>query len=344
MPEYDLWNQKVTLDIDEGAMEGVQKHCAAIEACLPNGQHGWFESVYNKSQLHYRFFLPNDNKIKGVIVFHHGIQGHSGRAIGGLCVNTQLQAEIFTQQGYALYMLDALGHGFSEGTRFFVPDYKVNRDDFSRFGRYVAQKHNVPLILAGESYGSCLCLHVAKLWQDAPDQAPPKFVGIAVIAPAIVGNLPPKPVVWTLRYGLAPLFPKWVPFFMPNPVSAENIWSVESVRNSYKNSSYVEAGVEGGGRPFRLGTAVQMLNALEDARQHVIPHLKVPFCACHGTSDRAVPIASLDFLEQHAATPHSERAVLRQECFHDMLAEPTNRETMDFILDFVNKRVQTVRS
>ncbi len=67
--------------------------------------------------------------------------------------------------------------------------------------------------------------------------------------------------------------------------------------------------LEGGGRPYRLGTALHLLMALEEARSKSIPGLKVPFCVVHGTDDFGVPIAGTEYLIETAETPEAERAV-----------------------------------
>ena len=223
-PQNTRYGKYVELDIPKEAFP-TDAEIQAMEDALPEcQQHGWFES--NGAQLHYRKFMPPEQP-RGVVVYQHGILAHTGNAFilkDGRKVNSALMADSFNKAGYALYALDMLGHGFSEGLRWFVPDWKVNRDDLDNFTRFVASENpGIPLFLFGESYGSTTALHLARKWQDS-DNAPEKFAGVVVIAPAIVSDMPPYPVVFTLRYILAPIFPRWVPFFMPNPVSADRIW------------------------------------------------------------------------------------------------------------------------
>jgi alpha-beta hydrolase superfamily lysophospholipase len=252
-------------------------------------------------------------------------------------------SDSLTKNGYALYSLDMLGHGFSEGLRWYVPDWKVNRDDLDKFSRFAsAENPGVPLFLLGESYGSTTVLHLARKWQDN-DNAPKEFAGIVTNAPAIVSEMPPYPVVFTLRYVLAPLFPRWVPFFMPNPVSADRIWRDEEVRGHHTDPRWMEMGLDGGGRPFRLRTAVSLTNALEEVRDTTIPGLNVPFCALHGENDVAIPIEGLDLLEEKAATPAEDRVVYRiKDAYHDLLSDPTSDENMSYIIKFLDERSQKV--
>lgn len=98
--------------------------------------------------------------------------------------------------------------------------------------------------------------------------------------------------------------------------------------------------VEGGGKPFRLATAVGMLEAMELVREEIIPNLTVPFCVIHGDQDIAVPVSGTEFLMEKAQTTKGDQTVKRHpEAYHDLLSDPTAEETMDFMIQFVNKRV-----
>lgn len=207
--KYELWGKQVELDIPKETFP-TNVEIQAMDSALPECQeHGWFES--NGAQLHYRKFMPRD-KPKGVVVYQHGILAHTGNAFvlkNGRKVNGALMADSFIKEGYALYSLDMLGHGFSEGLRWFVLDWKVNRDDLDNFARFAASENpTVPLFLFGESYGSTTVLHLARKWQDNKS-FPETFAGIITNAPAVVAEMPPYPIVFTLRYILAPLFPRW---------------------------------------------------------------------------------------------------------------------------------------
>ena len=345
MPKYTLWGKEVELDIDRKVFL-TDDEMKAREALYPC-QHCWFQSPCSGLQLHYRVSLPTGSSpLKGVVVFHPGIQDESGRGVllkNGRKVAGAYVAEELVRAGYAFYSLDAYGHGFSEGLRFYVQDWKHNRDDFEHLAQMVAKEHGdeTPLFLMGDSYGGCLTLHVAGLWEDKA-RAPSSYKGIVLTAPAIVSDLPPKPVVWFLRYLMAPLFPTRTPFFMPNPVSADRIWSDPEVLAAFTNQRAMETTMEGGGRAFRLGTAVNLLRALEDVRQNVVPKLNVPFCVCHGKADKAVLVEGTEYLVRHAQTPETDQAVLLHEkAYHDIFSEPMRDEALRFIVAFLDERIKT---
>jgi alpha-beta hydrolase superfamily lysophospholipase len=171
----------------------------------PNSEHGWFDSNYKSAKLHYRKWLP-DKKPRAIIVYAHGIQSHIGSAHvfpDGRKINAALRVEAFNKAGFAVYGHDIYGHGFSEGKRWFIPEsYKTtNLKDYCKFVNLVANENDddVPIFLMGESYGSCLSIHLARQFQDMPETGPKNFDSVVLTAAAIDADLPPFPVRFVLQ-------------------------------------------------------------------------------------------------------------------------------------------------
>lgn len=217
----------VERDIDINATE---KDIAKLEAPLGEHEHGWFDSCIGGAKLHSRAFLPPQGKeIKAVVIFMHGITGNSGEGFelsDGRKTVVALIHRVFNEAGIALHCFDHYGHGYSEGTRFFVPSYQENLQDYINFVQMVDKKYKgeMPIFLMGCSYGGTLTIHASRKFQDNPSLGPRKFGGALLFCPAVTTELPPYPVYLLLRYVLAPLYPKWTPFFMPNPISADRVW------------------------------------------------------------------------------------------------------------------------
>jgi acylglycerol lipase len=342
---YELWGKTVNLGIHPKKFP-TEEEMRQMESLIPECHHGWFESSYEGKNLHYRKFLPpNDQKPKAIIVYHHGIQAHSGVAWitnDGRKLSLAAQLEHYvTRNGFALYAMDQLGHGYSEGRRMFVPDYKNSVKDLEAFTHLAASEHDesTPLFLSGHSFGGCLCLHVAHAFQTK-SSAPPGFRGLLLMAPAIIGDLPPPPVTFVLRHILAPKFPTWTPFFMPNPVSANRIWRDTEVLNLQTDRRYYEMGLESTGNQFSLGTALQLVTGLEDVRNIVIPTLQTPICLVHGSKDNGVPYEGTEFLDKHC--PSKDKCIFKIDgAYHDLLADPAMEETISIFLSFISKRIDS---
>lgn len=344
---YDIFGAKgVNIEIPKDVFP-TPEEIKLLEERVPGGEHGWFESSFEKKKLHFVRFLPK-GPVKGVMVYCHGVSTSCLKAavVGEKKLSGALLTKSFNEQGVAFYAFDYLGHGFSEGTRFFIPDWEVNKQDIITFCCDVAAKNHptVPLFVGGESYGGCLSVHVARHFQDNPDQAPANFNAIFLTAPAILGDLPPFPVYQILRYALAPLFPKWTPFFMPNPISPDRIWRYEEVLAERTSERYREMGIDGGGLPFRLGTALNLVLALEAVRAKAIPGLTVPFVSVHGTADYGVPIEGSQILYDKSATPSDDKEFHPIEgAYHDIFADPAAEVAMEKWMNFLKKRLAATK-
>lgn len=379
--EYKLFGATVnlTIDLDLQPPEIRKK----MDDDTGNPDHAYFQTPEGK--LHYRFYLPDNyaNNMRAVVVWQHGIAAHSGVVVkladpknsdssSARYTNMGLFSRKLKENNIGLYAPDFLGHGYSEGKRFYIPkgDWRINRDHFESFARFVSKKHeNVPLFLSGDSYGGCTVLHVARLWQDLNqylnnkgstvdaendfsalenkesfptlDPPPKEFKGIFLNAPAIEGDLPPWPVRAFLQHVLAPIIPESTPFFMPHPISPERIWRDEAVRKVSTSDEVKKLSLSSGAVPFRLGTALGLLNALFEVQSKVIPQFNVPFCVCHGSEDHGVPVSGTKYLVKHCDTsPEDYRVNIVEGAYHDLQGDPKREEVIDFHIDFIESRIK----
>jgi len=312
-----------------------------MDELLFNPEHGFFEEPKHGLKLHFQKWVPDDEP-KGICVFQHGIQAHGGLSceVNGEAYKVACLVKAVKDAGYIMYSLDMLGHGFSEGEWFYIPnaDWTTNRDDFAAFAQHVTKDSTLPVFLMGESYGGCLSVHVARQWMDSPADAPSNFKGICLFAPAIVGDLPPPPVVSFITM-LAHKFPTWTPFFMPNPVSPDRIWNNKEVAAEFTSDRRREMQLSAGGKKFCLGTALGLLNALEKAREEAIPGLTVPFYVGHGTNDFGVPISGTEYLLEHADTAEKDRCVnIVQGAHHDLLSDESRQDILQSMIGWMNNR------
>ncbi len=99
-------------------------------------------------------------------------------------------------------------------------------------------------------------------------------------------------------------------------------------------------GLDGSGLAYRLGTAVNLVRALEEVRSNVIPGLTVLFCTVHGTADDGVPIEGSVFLVENSGTPRQQQEFHRiEDAFHDLFADPLAEQVMGHWTNFVQKRL-----
>lgn len=347
MPKYDLWGHT---DLDIEIPEDVFPDEAWLkerDELFGDPDHGYFESTYRGKKLHYRSNLPPKGEpVRAVVVYQHGIHGQSGFGCkvpsDGRLTDMGLRVRANTAKGYAIYAHDQLGHGFSEGERFYIPngDWTVNRDDLVAFVGLVAAKHppGTPLFLAGESYGGCLAFHASHaLWnsEDKPDG----LKGCVMGCPALDGDLPPWPVHAFLKHVLKPLAPTWTPFFMPHPIHADRLWKEEEVRNIMLDPDRVK-GLSLSGVPFCLGTAAGLVDALETA-QALMKDYAVPFHINHGSDDWGVPVTGSQRLFELCQTPESDKELnIVEGGYHCLMSELDAPAILQHEIDWMERRIQ----
>jgi acylglycerol lipase len=108
---------------------------------------GFFEGPRGL-KLYHQHWLP-DGDVKAVLMIVHGLGEHSGRYMN--VVN------YFVPQGYAVYALDHIGHGKSEGGREEVErfnDYTLPLKSY--FERIQKEQPGKPIFLVGHSMGGLI--------------------------------------------------------------------------------------------------------------------------------------------------------------------------------------------
>mmetsp|Transcript_15730 Transcript_15730/g.32308 ORF Transcript_15730/g.32308 Transcript_15730/m.32308 type:complete len:353 (+) Transcript_15730:121-1179(+) len=344
MPLYNLWGHTdLDIEIPEDLFPD-EAYRDKKDTLLGNPEHGFFESCHEGKKLHYRKNLPPKGEpVRAIVVWQHGIHSQSGfgmQCASGRYLDMPMRVRMMNAKGYAVYAHDQLGHGFSEGERFYIPDgkWQVNRDDLVAFARLAASElpEGTPLILSGDSYGGCLAFHAAHVFQT--EDAPSGFLGCALNCPAFEGDLPPWPIEYFLRYGLRPLFPRWTPFFMPHPITCDRIWKEEEPRTHYSDQS-LSCGLSRGGVAFCLGTAEGLVSAIRGS-QALFPGFRVPFHINHGSDDYGVPVSGSQTLFDQSQTPTSDKVLnIVDGGLHGLFAEESAEETMAHEIKWIEKMV-----
>ena len=128
-----------------------------------------FKGVRN-ADIYYQAWLP-DGEVKAVILLVHGIGEHSGRYTN--------HVNYFVPRGYAIYALDHLGHGKSEGEREVIERFSDFTDMLGIFSGMVREwQPGKPIFILGHSMGGLITSTYLLDHQD-------EFQGAILSAPAI---------------------------------------------------------------------------------------------------------------------------------------------------------------
>ena len=75
-----------------------------------------------------RSVLPSESdEIRAVVIRCHGLNGHNNTR------HSVANWERLAESGLAIFGIDVIGHGYSDGTRALVNDWNDVFDDFERF-------------------------------------------------------------------------------------------------------------------------------------------------------------------------------------------------------------------
>jgi len=312
-----------------------------------------------QQKLHIRNFIPSDaNKIDAVIFWLHGIYAH----VNG--PRRQKLGELMISKGIALMAFDQAGHGYSEGERGYIEDHtflvddalcyidlvystKTNKDCSLGLSPELLERfQQVPFFVAGESMGGGLavlvCLELQKRskrpplpWENAPM---PKFQGALLSAPALVGNLPPAPIVWLLQNTCLHCCPMaTIPKWLETVHKPELLWKREEDRLMVEADGIDKPGGLGWGRTMRLRTGFSMITMC-NTLQSVVGEIEYPFFIVHDPDDGIVKFSG-SLLMLHRSKTSSEEGVIQEMpgCLHDLLTN--DREIIvDHLVAWINKR------
>jgi len=130
---------------------------------------GNFKGVRN-TNIYYQGWLP-DQEVKAVLLIVHGMGEHSGRYMN--VVNH------FIPLGYAVYGLDHIGHGKSDGAREIVESFDDFTDTLTILYKLVTKEQaDKPIFILGHSMGGAIASYYLLDHQK-------KFKGAVISAPAV---------------------------------------------------------------------------------------------------------------------------------------------------------------
>jgi alpha-beta hydrolase superfamily lysophospholipase len=264
-------------------------------------QHQEGSLQFYSNQIYHQSWLPGGTP-KAVVLLLHGLADHSGR-YGNL-------VEHLVPLGYAVYTLDLMGHGRSEGTRAHV----------RRFGDYSALVHTylalvrarypaLPFFCFGHSMGAVVAAHYVLEYNPALSGL--ILSGMSCEMPADV-----TPLTMTLAKVLSALVPK----FPIKALESETLSRDPAVVRGYDNDPLVYRG----GIPARAGVELLL------AQQKVVARaagIAPPVLMVHGGSDRLCPLSGARAFYASLSVEDKTLKVY-DELYHETLNEPERAQVL----------------
>ena len=255
---------------------------------------GSFKGVRNVD-IFYQAWLP-DESVKAVLLVVHGLGEHSGRYMN--VVNH------FVPLGYAIYGLDHIGHGKSDGAREFVERFDDYTDTLRIFFEMVKEwQGDKPIFLLGHSMGGTIASYYLL-------DHPADFTGAILSAPAVkVGDSVSQATI-----AMGRVLSKIIPKMGLIALDVNGISRDPEVVQAYVNDPLVFHGKT----PARLAAEFlsAMLRITEEASK-----ISLPLIIVQGADDRLVDPSGAQMLYDKASS-EDKTLKIYEGLYHEVFNEP----------------------
>ncbi|WP_278262612.1 alpha/beta hydrolase [Nocardia sp. AG03] len=258
-------------------------------------------------RIAWRAWQPESDP-RAVVVLVHGVAEHSGRY--------EHVGSALADAGFAVYALDHVGHGLSEGSSANIGSMQAAADNVASLLELASAAHpGLPRFLLGHSMGSLVVLHLAT-------RGPVDVAGIVVSAPPL--DIPLGNPIQRLA---APLLTRVAPNLGVLTLDSSTISRDPEVIRAYDEDPLVFRGK----LPAR--TAVEILQHTALVKQR-LDALTAPLLVLHGTADTIAAPSSADVLERDAGS--ADVTVLRYPgLFHEVFNEPEQAQVLGDVTDWL---------
>ncbi len=259
-----------------------------------NSIEGSFKGVRGLS-IFYKAWLP-EGEVKAVLLVVHGLGEHIGRYMN--VVNH------FVPLGYAVYGLDHIGHGKSDGGREYVERFEDFTDNLTTYYNMVTGwQAGKPIFLLGHSLGGLIATYYLLDHQAS-------FKGAIISAPAIKIGAGISPATITMGKILSVVMPKAGVLAL----DAGAISRDPQVVSAYAKDPLVFHGKT----PARL--AAEMLKAMQRASTE-LGKITLPFITVQGGQDKLVDPAGAQMLYDQASSK-DKTIKIYDGLYHEVFNEP----------------------
>ncbi len=263
-------------------------------------QEGVFKGV-REANIYFQSWLP-ESEPRAVLLVVHGLAEHSGRY--GNVVNH------FVPLGYAIYGIDHLGHGKSDGPRVYVKRF----DDYTNtlkvyFDMIRGWQPDKPIFLVGHSMGGLISAVYLSHHQAG-------LAGAVLSGPAVKIPNHVTPAMFFVGKMLSALIPRFGLFAL----STDGVSRDPSVVKAYISDPLVYRGKA----TARL--AAEMLKAMQTISGRAA-RITLPILIVQGSADRLVNPAGAQMLYS-AVTSADKEIKIYDGLYHEVFNEPEHGKVL----------------
>ncbi|MCP3940699.1 MAG: alpha/beta hydrolase [Desulfobacteraceae bacterium] len=275
-------------------------------------QEGYLKS--NKADnIYYQCWLPEDEP-RAIFLVVHGLAEHSGRYMN--LVNH------FVPKGFAVYGIDHIGHGKSDGQRVYVEQFQ----DFIKtlkiyFDHIKTLQPEKPIFLIGHSMGGLIAAAYLLEYQD-------ELSGAVLSGPGI--KKPEHLSSATILAG------KMLSILMPktgiSQLKADGISRDLSVVEAYVNDPLVYNG------KITARLATQLLKAIDHVTQNGAK-IRLPILIAQGSADTIVDPGGAQFLYDLVSS-EDKTINIYDGFYHEIFNEPEHDRVLNDVKLWIEKHLE----
>lgn len=255
-------------------------------------EDGFFSGVRNK-QIYFQSWLP-EAEPKAVLLIEPGLTDHSGRYMN--VVN------YFIPLGYAIFGMDQVGHGKSEGERLYVERFEDFTDNMEIYVDTVrAQFPGKTMFVFGHSLGGLISTVYLLDHQEG-------LAGAILCAP-VIHNSSNNPAVHFFGGMLAAVTPRYGLFYLDRRISRDPEW----VKTTFTDPLWPDKKI-----PARTGMAV--LKGMRRVKNEA-HKITLPLLILQGTADVLLIPEGAKWLFEWAGS-QDKQIKLYDGYFHELFNEP----------------------
>lgn len=296
---------------------------------IPSVQFREESLMINNSKRNIAVWLPLDeSRIKAVVLVSHGLGEHA------LCYYHV--AHELVARGYAVYAIDHVSHGRSDGQRGVIPSHEVIVNDFIYFVNTTRKRYDqLPAYVVAHSMGTLVALKSLRSLHNVSAIAlsgPAIFAGHASSSPFGIKSLYPLSQT-SFAVGLTAVTSSLDPAGPCAPVVLEEITAnnavlADMIRDPRRNESIVTN-----------KTAKELIQLIGLVKEE-LPNISLPVYCIHGELDMIALKKSSEYIFEHIATPATDKHLmiiknLKHEVFNE--PNPHGQESIKLVVDFVEK-------
>ena len=272
---------------------------------------GYFKSIRD-TNIYYQYWLP-EGEPKAILLVAHGIAEHSGRYMN--VVNH------FVPAGYAVYGVDHIGHGKSDGKRVCVERFQDFTKTFKKFFDMIRGWQPIkPIFLVGHSMGGLIS--AAYLLKHQDELTGVVFSGPGIKVPENISNA----VIFAGKI-LSVVMPKAGII----QLDAEGICRDPAVVDAYLNDPLVYTG------KITARLSAEMLKTIQHLTGSAIK-IRLPIMIVQGGSDKLVDPSGAQLLYDSVSS-EDKKIKIYDGLYHEVFNEPEHGQVLDDVKVWIDSHL-----